>query len=64
MKIKHSARTTKRPIKQMTRRASRYASTCLGVTQVLVRLEPKQYSFGSPIRPIGIVSQFLRLRVR
>ena len=36
---------------------SRDASTCLGATQVLVRLAPVQDSFGSSTRPIGVASK-------
>ena len=42
-------------------RASRDASTCLGDTQVPVRLVPVQDSFGSSTRPIiGVALEVIR----
>ena len=47
------------------RRASRDASTCLGDTQISVRLVPVQDSFGSLTRPIiDVASEVIRFRVQ
>ena len=50
IKLTHRARTTKRRKKKMPRRASRDASSCLGATQVSMRLAPLQDSFGASHR--------------
>ena len=44
----------KRTKEEMTSRASRDTSTCLGAIQVSVRLAPVQVSFSSASRPIGV----------
>ena len=63
---KHKARPKRGQEQQTIRRAPRDSSTCLGATQVSVRLVPVQDSLGSSTinRPIGVASQTLRFRVR